>query len=143
MSDNEGSAPEADAAARTRRSGRVVKAPQKFADDAALSTAPPKRKRTQADDDDGSDTGASESDEEMSDDEGAASEDPDTTPKARKQAPASRAGKPSLKKPKINGTQSAAAAQFNGLPTRPKKSVRIEAGEKGSGLFGEPLCTPP
>jgi hypothetical protein len=135
MSDNGSASPEADAAARTRRSGRVVKAPQKFADDATLSTAGPKRKRAQNDDEDDHEDDAPDSDEAMSDDAGD-SDDPDATPKARKPAASSRAKKSSIKKPKINGTQPARAGQLGGLPSRPKKSVRIEAGEKGTGLFG-------
>ncbi|KAL2212209.1 STAG-domain-containing protein [Sarocladium strictum] len=135
MSDNGSASPEADAAARTRRSGRVVKAPQKFADDAALSTAGPKRKRDQNDDDD-PDSDAQDSDDAMSDD-AAESDDPDATPKARKPTASSRAKKSSIKKPKTNGAQSSRGGQFGGLPSRPKKSVRIEAGEKGTGLFAE------
>jgi cohesin complex subunit SA-1/2 len=139
MSDNGSASPEADAAARTRRSGRVVKAPQKFADDAALSTAGPKRKRDQNDDDD-PDSDAQDSDDAMSDD-AAESDDPDATPKARKPAASSRAKKSSIKKPKTNGAQSSRGGQFGGLPSRPKKSVRIEAGEKGTGLFGKTPAT--
>jgi cohesin complex subunit SA-1/2 len=136
MSDNGSASPDADAAARTRRSGRVVKAPQKFADDAALSTAGPKRKRAENDDEEPEDDD-DVSDDAMSDD-AADSDDPETTPKPRKAAP-SRAKKSSIKKPKINGAQSSRGGQFGGLPSRPKKSVRIEAGEKGTGLFG--TCT--
>lgn len=135
MSDNGSASPDADAAARTRRSGRVVKAPQKFADDATLSAAGPKRKRAENDDDDDPDEDASGSDDDMSDD-AADSDDPETTPKARKPA-LNRAKKSSIKKPKINGSSTARGGQFGGLVSRPKKSVRIEAGAKGTGLFGE------
>lgn len=126
--------PDPDSTAR-RRSGRVVKVPTKFAPEPAASAAS-KRKRGEHDGDDAGDE-EPESDEEMSDDADAASDEDHLAPRSRKTpTQGGRVKKPSLKKPKINGTQPAAAGHVARIPSRPKKAVRIEAGEKGTGIFG-------
>lgn len=128
--------PEADSTAR-RRSGRVVRAPTKFTPEAATQSATTKRKRDEHDEED-AENEAPDSDEEMSDEIEDDSDDDHPAPRSRKKSSqTSRAKKPSLKKPKINGTQPARAAHPAGLPSRPKKSVRIDTGDKGTGLFGK------
>lgn len=126
-----------------RRSGRVVKAPTKFTPEPTTQSSAAKRKRTDNDEED-VENESPESDEEMSDALDDDSDDDHPAPKSRKKKPAasqtSRAKKPSSKKPKINGAQPARAAQHVGLPSRPKKTVRIDAGDKGTGLFGRDSC---
>ena len=132
--------PDPDTAAR-RRSGRVVKAPAKFGPEAVASAAS-KRKRGDRDGDDAEDEEL-ESDEDMSDDVDVVSDEDHPAPRSRKTpAQGGRAKKPSLKKPKINGTQPS-AGHVARIPSRPKKAVRIEAGEKGTGIFGRLLGAPP
>ncbi|KAG6002069.1 hypothetical protein E4U21_003471 [Claviceps maximensis] len=126
--------PEPDATTR-RRSGRVVKAPIKYAPE-PTTTGAPKRKRgdddeQEADDDE---TGPDEQTSDEDDGDGDADSDGDhPAPKSRTARPA-REKKPSSKKPKINGAQPAGLTR---IPSRPKKTVRIEAGEKGTGLFAD------
>ncbi|KAF7547308.1 hypothetical protein G7Z17_g7816 [Cylindrodendrum hubeiense] len=129
--------PEADNTAR-RRSGRVVRAPTKFTPEAANQSATTKRKRDDHDEED-VENEAPDSDDEMSEEiEDDSGDDDHPAPRSRKKSSqTSRAKKPSSKKPKINGTQPARAAHPAGLPSRPKKSVRIDAGDKGTGLFAE------
>ncbi|KAK7427936.1 cohesin complex subunit [Neonectria magnoliae] len=128
--------PEADSAAR-RRSGRVVRAPTKFTPEAASQSATTKRKRDDHDEED-AENEAPDSDEEMSDETEEGSDDEHPAPRSRKKSSQiSRAKKPSLKKPKTNGTQPARPAHPAGLPSRPKKSVRIDTGDKATGLFAE------
>ncbi|KAL3957786.1 hypothetical protein ACCO45_008364 [Purpureocillium lilacinum] len=132
--DNSASAsPEPDSTAR-RRSGRVVRAPAKFAPEPTASAAS-KRKRGDQDGDDVDDDEDIDDDEEMSDDAAAASDDEHPAPRSRNRA--SRPKKPSSKKPKINGATPAEAGHLARIPSRPKKAVRIEAGEKGTGIFAE------
>lgn len=122
-----------------RRSGRVVKAPTKYAPEP--TAAAPKRKRNddEAEDDGEVENGGVASDEDMSDAASDAESDHDhPAPKPRK-AQTSRAKKPSTKKPKINGSRPAATGAIARIPSRPKKTVRIDPGEKGTGLFGMSL----
>ncbi|KAK4072527.1 hypothetical protein Trihar35433_4591 [Trichoderma harzianum] len=120
-----------------RRSGRVVKAPTKYAPEP--TAAAPKRKRNddEAEDDGEVENGDVASDEDMSDAASDAESDHDhPAPKPRK-AQTSRAKKPSTKKPKINGSRPAATGAIARIPSRPKKTVRIDPGEKGTGLFAD------
>lgn len=131
--------PEPDTTAR-RRSGRVVKAPTKYAPEPTASAS--KRKRNDDEGDEEAENGAAESDEEMSDAASDAGSDEDhPAPKPRKPSQTTRAKKPSIKKPKINGAQSAASGTIARIPSRPKKTVRIDPGEKGTGLYGMSACT--
>lgn len=131
-----------------RRSGRVVRAPQKFAPDNAQGAA--KRKRgTDQDGDDAENDAPLDSDEEMS--EGSPEEDSDSGDQeseddaARRRAAArkkkgksSRPRKPANKRVKTNGASTGAGKHPASLPSRPKKSVRIERlPEEGTGLFGQ------
>ncbi|OAQ98255.1 hypothetical protein LLEC1_00778 [Akanthomyces lecanii] len=123
-----------------RRSGRVVKVPEKWEPEASAQLASSKRKRggEGEDGDDGLDSDEDEGD--LDDDDGDADH---PAPRSRRAGAASRQKKPSLKKPKING----AGGHTARIPSRPKKNVRIEAGTKGTGLFvdifgsGEPSQT--
>lgn len=121
--DNSATSLDQDDAAR-RRSGRVSKAPQKFEPELSQSA---KRKRGQGQDG-GFDDGDLDSEEDDSSEEEDDSDEEHPAPRSRQ--PANRRKKPSTKKPKING----AAVR---IPSRPKKAVRIEVGEKGTGLFGK------
>lgn len=151
MDSNANPASNPDTAAR-RRSGRVVRAPDKFSPEPS-QPAVAKRKRDGADDDDdeddddeededgenqvpeledeGSDDGEQDSDANDNDENEAA-----TSRKSRKSLQSKRNKKPSAKKPKINGTQPAAPTRTVTLPRMPKKSVRLETGAKGNGLYG-------
>lgn len=135
MDNNASPSQEPDTTAR-RRSGRVVKAPAKFTPEPA-SQPSTKRKRHEDDEEDVENQSPA-SDEEMSDDLDDDSDDDHPAPRSRNKASQpSRAKKPSSKKPKINGSQPARAAQHVGLVSRPKKTVRIDAGDQGTGLFGK------
>lgn len=126
--------PEPDATSR-RRSGRVVKAPSKFAPDFQPSGVP-KRKRGDQDEEDG-DEDLPDLDDDLSDDDVEAESDEDhPAPRSRKPSRPSRPKKPSSKKPKTNGTQPSALGHPSIIPSRPKKSVRIDTGHQGTGLFG-------
>ncbi|KAJ4145554.1 hypothetical protein LMH87_004402 [Akanthomyces muscarius] len=123
-----------------RRSGRVVKVPEKWEPEASAQLASSKRKRG-GEGEEGDDALDSDEDESgLDDDEGDADH---PAPRSRRAGASSRQKKPSLKKPKING----AGGHTARIPSRPKKSVRIEAGTKGTGLFvdifgsGEPSQT--
>ncbi|KAF4975066.1 hypothetical protein FZEAL_8102 [Fusarium zealandicum] len=143
MDNNESPTPDPDATTR-RRSGRVVRAPAKFTPEPTTQSSNPKRKRDEQDDDEDEEdveNEAPDSDEEMSDEPENDSDHDHPAPRSRKKSSqTSRAKKPSSKKPKINGTQPARPARSTqaakSLPSRPKKTVRIEdAAENGTGLF--------
>jgi cohesin complex subunit SA-1/2 len=121
--------PEPDENSR-RRSGRVVKVPAKYAPEPANNAAPKRKRGEQGGEE--LDEDEVESDEEMSNEDNASDED-HPAPRSRKTG---RTKKPSSKKPKINGAQPSGPTQISRIPSRPKKTVRIEAGEKGTGLFG-------
>ncbi|KAG6014124.1 hypothetical protein E4U43_006903 [Claviceps pusilla] len=128
--------PDPDATTR-RRSGRVVKVPTKYAPEPTTTSAP-KRKRS---DDDGQEAENDETDaDEQTSDEDDDGDDAQTDgdhPAPRSRKATARVKKPSSKKPKINGAQPSGLTQIARIPSRPKKMVRIEAGEKGTGLFAE------
>jgi cohesin complex subunit SA-1/2 len=111
-----------------------VKAPSKFAPDQSGAAAS-KRKRGDGDEED-AENGVSDDEDDMSVDSDAESDADHPAPRSRKQGQGSRARKPSSKKPKTNGVQSSSLGRAHVIPSRPKKSVRIDAGHKGTGLFG-------
>ncbi|OAA66123.1 STAG-like protein [Cordyceps fumosorosea ARSEF 2679] len=123
-----------------RRSGRVVKVPEKWEPEPSAH-ASTKRKRGGEGDD--ADDGLESDDDESAEDDDDAGDGDHPAPRARRAGGASRQKKPSLKKPKTNG----AGGHTARIPSRPKKTVRIEAGSKGTGLFvdifgsGEPSQT--
>lgn len=137
MDSNADPSPNPDAASR-RRSGRVVKAPDKFSPEPSNPSVA-KRKRDGADDDEeDAENDVPELDEEGSD-EGEQDSDENeaaTSRRAQKSSQSKRARKPSAKKPKINGSQPAASSRTVTLPRMPKKSVRLDTGERGNGLYG-------
>ncbi|PHH69949.1 hypothetical protein CDD80_6343 [Ophiocordyceps camponoti-rufipedis] len=122
MDGSPSASPETETMTTRRRSGRVVRPPAKFAS---------KRKRddndADADDDEVDDDAGSGS--ESSDEPDAASDADHPPPRWRKP---SRSKKPSTKKPKINGS-----GHVTRIPSRPKKVVRIDTRENGSGLFAD------
>ncbi|RGP62235.1 cohesin complex subunit sa-1 2 [Fusarium longipes] len=147
MDNNASPTPDPDATTR-RRSGRVVRAPSKFTPEPASQPTHPKRKRDDQDDEDdgeeeAAENGTPDSDEEMTDEPDNDSDEDHPAPRSRKKASqTSRAKKPSAKKPKINGSKPLRPARVThaakSLPSRPKKSVRIEdAAVKGTGLYSE------
>ncbi|XWW96740.1 hypothetical protein V2A60_004720 [Cordyceps javanica] len=111
-----------------RRSGRVVKVPEKWEPEASAQMASSKRKRG-GEGVEGDDNPESDEDESGEDDDDGDGDHP--APRSRRAGGGSRQKKPSLKKPKING----AGGHTARIPSRPKKTVRIEAGTKGTGLF--------
>ncbi|KAH8891388.1 hypothetical protein GQ53DRAFT_765468 [Thozetella sp. PMI_491] len=124
--------------ATARRSGRVTKAPEKFAPD-ALAAA--KRKRgTDGDEEDAENASLSAEDDGDGDGEDADDTGDDEGPaRARKRSSQSGKGKkPAAKKPKINGDAPSSANHAARLPTRPKKGVRIAVSRReGDGLYAD------
>lgn len=118
--ENATASPDPDAASR-RRSGRVVRAPEKFSPEPVQAA---KRKRAAAGDDEEDEdieNEAPDDDEEMSD-----ATDGEDRPARRSKSrakPASRTKKPAIKKPKTNGVSLSHAAN---LPSRPKKTVALK-----------------
>jgi cohesin complex subunit SA-1/2 len=118
-----------------RKSGRAVKAPEKFTPDAlssqqALSSA--KRKRgveyveNNASDLEEDDEGSDGTVESVKEEEG---------PAPRKKPKAPR--KPAAKKPKVNGTVSHGKAPAVKLPSRPKGKKVLIADRNAEGLYGK------
>lgn len=139
MDSNANASPDPDTAAR-RRSGRVVKAPDRLAPEPS-SQSVAKRKRDGADDDDENEDDEDdlpELDEEDSDEPDPESEDEAAPSRKSRKSQSKRAKKPASKKPKINGTQSHATNRTMTLPRMPKKSVRLNTEGKGNGLYGMP-----
>lgn len=119
-----------------RKSGRAVRAPEKFVPNATSSQTGPtssKRKRAGADaDNDASDSDEIDDDSEESVESAAEEELKDARRKAKP------AKKPAQKKPKVNGTQSNEGGPAVRLPTRSKKPKKIAiAGMSVEGLYGE------
>jgi cohesin complex subunit SA-1/2 len=135
MDNNASQSPEADAS--RRRSGRVTRAPRKFTPEPQLGqNAASKRKRNQAGDDEDIDNEALlESDEDMSED-GPEDDDEHLPSRKKKSSKSARPRKPANKRVKTNGASVSGHAAS--LPSRPKKSVRIERlPQDGSGLYGK------
>jgi cohesin complex subunit SA-1/2 len=144
--------PNADApgisAGASRRSGRVVRAPEKYA--AESLTAPAKRQRPEEFDNENGENESPVEDEDedaMGDDDDELEEVDDAAPtkrKGRKRIASQSAGgkKPAAKKPKINGDIGAANDNVTSLARRPKKTVRIDVGERSADdLYGmSDLC---
>lgn len=144
MDSNANTSPDPEAAAR-RRSGRVVRVPDKFAPEASQAAA--KRKRDNGEDEDGDDAGADDDENDVpdlddgisdddDDDDHESDEEPARPKRAKKPSQSQRARKPSAKKPKINGTQPDVGAKTVTLPRMPKKSVRLDTTGAGTGLYG-------
>lgn len=129
------------AASGTRRkSGRAVKAPEKFVPDAQSSQPDPasaKRKRQGEDvEDDASD------DEETDDDsdESIESAGEEELKEARKKAK-NTSKKPAPKKAKVNGALSKERTPAVRLPNRAKKSKQVAIADRSAeGLYGTRVC---
>ncbi|KAH9904848.1 STAG-domain-containing protein [Xylariomycetidae sp. FL2044] len=136
-----------------RRSGRVVKAPQKFSPEPRPSqTDNPssKRKRGPEPDDEDVENGvhdAGEEDEEEAEDEqdeDDADDEPTPRPQKSRSSQKSRSKKPAAKRPKVNGNGPSAVASVSSapavkaLPSRSKKSVKLAIPRRdGDGLYAE------
>jgi len=126
----------------SRRSGRVLKVPEKFIPDAPAAA---KRKRHDDNDDDDAENDAPLTDLEDSDSEAddAADDDEDAIEEApkRKKKPSqsARSRKPAAKKPKTNGDAGGHPVKLASLASRPKKAARTAPVEHhdGDGLFGK------
>ncbi|KAM3066582.1 cohesin complex subunit [Clarireedia jacksonii] len=124
-----------------RKSGRAVKAPEKFIPDypsTATRHTNPKRKRTEDDEEgDASEDGGSEpEDDDESNDEEDESAGEEELREARRKARSSK--KPVAKKPKTNGTASYARAPAVRLPNRPKKAKNVTiADDTAEGLYAD------
>jgi cohesin complex subunit SA-1/2 len=118
-----------------RKSGRAVKAPEKFvpAPSSQLESASAKRKRGGED----VENDASDDDEEAEGSDTAqesAGEEETRAPPRRK---AKTTKKPAAKKPKVNGVSSHETAPAVRLPARPKKAKRVViADDNAEGLYG-------
>ncbi|KAJ0160809.1 Cohesin subunit psc3 [Colletotrichum tanaceti] len=119
-----------------RRSGRVVRAPEKFSPEPV--TAPKRKRGPELDEDDeGNGDDEPETDATMSDADESGDDRPRARPKKRSGASqGNRVKKPATKKPKTNGV--APSGHSASLPSRPKKTVRIAAADKqGEGLYSD------
>jgi cohesin complex subunit SA-1/2 len=123
-----------------RKSGRAVKAPEKFVPDAPSSQPGPasvKRKRSGGD----VENDASDVDEEAEDSEEDIESAGEEVRATRKKAKAKPAKKPAAKKPKVNGTVSHNEAPAVRLPNRPKKVKKVAiADDDAEGLYGKRVC---
>lgn len=138
-----------------RRSGRVVRAPQKFSPEENSSqndhaSSKRKRGRDRDEEDAENDTPAEDDGEELSDpdDQDDIEEEEEQTSRSKKskskQKP--RPKKPAAKRAKVNGsapieTGSAPLAPAVRLPNRPKKTARVViVHPDGDGLYGKSLA---
>ncbi|KAI1776228.1 STAG-domain-containing protein [Hypoxylon cercidicola] len=135
-----------------RRSGRVVRAPQKFSPqpNPSQNDHPSKRKRGPDHDDEDAENGypeeAEEEEEELSDpddeDDDVAEEAPSRSKKTKSKQK-SRPKKPAPKRAKVNGSAPVDAASATNapavkLPNRPKKTARVViAHPDGDGLYAD------
>ncbi|KAI1411922.1 STAG-domain-containing protein [Hypoxylon sp. FL1857] len=130
-----------------RRSGRVVRAPQKFSPEPQNDHAPSKRKRGPDRDDENAEneSPAEDDDEELSDAEDDDDEVDEPASRSKKPKPKQkpRSKKPAAKRAKVNGTApveaaSTALAPAVKLPNRPKKTARVAiAHPDGDGLYAD------
>lgn len=121
-----------------RKSGRAVKAPDKFQPEANTTPEPTngKRKRAAADASEDVENEVEEDEEESEDEEVSADEEEVRATKKRAKQPK----KPAVKKAKTNGTKSHTPEPIHRLPTRPKKSKKVTiADANAEGLYGKLL----
>ncbi|KAI1439823.1 STAG-domain-containing protein [Annulohypoxylon stygium] len=129
-----------------RRSGRVVRAPQKFSPEPQndhSSSSKRKRGLDRDEEDAENESPVEEEEEELSDpeEEDEAEEEQTSRPKSSKSKQKSRSKKPAAKRTKVNGSApadivSASNAPAVRLPNRPKKTVRVTiAHPDGEGLY--------
>jgi len=115
-------APDLPSSAPRRRSGRVAKKPERFADHAS-PTGSAKRKRGEANDSGSDDDAPSSDDEESESSAGEPDEEELRERRKQKKKRAATARKPPQKKPKTNGN-------IVGLALRPAAGVRKKAAPK-------------
>lgn len=131
-----------------RRSGRVVRAPQKFSPqpNASQNDHSSKRKRGPEHDDEDAENGypeEAEEEEELSDPEDEDDDADEAPSRSKTKSKRSRPKKPAVKRAKVNGSApvdaaSAPHAPAVKLPNRPKKTARVViAHPDGDGLYGE------
>lgn len=133
MDSNGNTSPDPDTS--RRRSGRVVRAPDKFSSQPSQQ-AIAKRKRDGGDEDDGDENDVPDLDDEDSDEAEPESDDEPTPTRKSRKSQSKRAKKPSAKKPKINGAQPSTSNRTVTLPRMPKKPTRLDTGDTGNGLYG-------
>lgn len=139
ISNNDIASSPAETGAR-RKSGRAVRAPQKFIPDAPPHTGRAKRKR-EGDDVENDASDIEDEEEASSDDTGDSSGEEEVREVRRKPKQSKTAKKPAAKKPKVNGTVAHEAAPVVKLPNRPKKAKKVLiTGDDDEGLYGE--CIP-
>lgn len=136
MDSNGNTSPDPDTTSR-RRSGRVVRAPDKFSPQPSHQ-AISKRKRDggDEDDDDGDENDVPDLDDEDSDVVDVESDDDHEPSRKSRKSQSKRTKKPSAKKPKINGAHPGTSNRTVTLPRMPKKPTRLDTGDKGNGLYG-------
>jgi len=119
-----------------RKSGRAVRAPEKFTPDVPSSQpAPsnPKRKRPAEEAENNASEIEDEDEESDSSLESAGEEEPK---EGRRKAKSVR--KPAAKKPKVNGTAHSKSPPAVKLPSRPKKAKKVAIADKAAeGLYGK------
>lgn len=125
---------------RRRKSGRAVKAPEKFVPDlpsSAVRSTNAKRKRS---DEEGEDDTSEEEQIEAEGDEGDEEKEEESAGEEELREAQRKAGnskEPAAKKPKINGSASHRRAPAVRLPNRPKKAKKvIIADDNVEGLYG-------
>ncbi|KAI2466708.1 STAG-domain-containing protein [Annulohypoxylon bovei var. microspora] len=128
-----------------RRSGRVVRAPQKFSPEPQNDNSTSKRKRgpDRDEEDAENESPVEDEDEELSDldEDDEVEEEPASRSKKSKSKQPSRSKKPAAKRAKVNGSApvdvvSASNAPAVRLPNRAKKTVRVAiAHPDGDGLY--------
>ncbi|RDL39778.1 Uncharacterized protein BP5553_04118 [Venustampulla echinocandica] len=107
-----------------RKSGRAVRAPEKFVPNAPSQVGRAKRKR--GGDDVENDASDIEDEEDTSSDDTVESSGEEEVREVRRKAKQSRTTKkPAAKKPKVNGTVEHEAAPIVKLPNRPKKAKKV------------------
>lgn len=134
ISNNDVASTPAEAGSR-RKSGRAVRAPEKYIPEATSSqNGLAKRKRG----DEGAEEGASDSeeiDEDSDDSVESASEEELKEGRKKAKKPAK---KPALKKPKVNGSLRNDASSAVRLPNRAKKPKKVAIADRtAEGLYGE------
>lgn len=126
-----------------RKSGRAVRAPEKFVPEfpsSAIRSTNAKRKRSEEEDegegeDDASEEEEIDAEEDEDDDLNEESAGEEELKEARRKAKTAK--KPVAKKPKINGTASHARVPAVRLPNRPKKAKKVVlADDNAEGLYG-------
>ena len=139
ISSNDVTSSPAETGAR-RKSGRAVRAPEKFVPNAPSSqvgSTNAKRKRGRED----AENDASDSEEEDEEDDESIESAGDEELKDTRRTAKKPAKKPAQKKPKVNGSLPKEGGPAVRLPTRSKKQKKVAIADKNAGgLYGECVC---